>query len=81
MIKSMFVNKNFKKFFFHCPNVRHLWYLFFQMWNGTEYHSVNFPNYPDVHDILFGIKNMNDGHEVLNIAYQILHLQTTALSW
>ena len=60
-------------FFFHCPNVRHLWYLFFQMWNGTEYHRVNFPNYPDVYDILFGIKNMNDGHEVLNFC--ILHIK------
>ena len=53
-------------FFFHCPNVRHVWYLFFQMWNGIEYHRVNVPNYPDVYDILLGIKNMNDGHEVLD---------------
>ena len=29
-------------FFFHSPNVRHMWYLFFQMWNGIEYHRVNF---------------------------------------
>ena len=43
------------------------------MWNGTEYQRVNFPNYPDVHDILFGIKNMNDGHEVLNFC--ILHIK------
>ena len=54
-------------------NVRHLWHLFFHMWNGTEYHGVNFPNYPDVHDILFRIKNMNDGHEVLNFC--ILHIE------
>ena len=60
-------------FFFHCPNVRNLWYLFFQMWNGIEYHRVNFPNYPDVYDILFGIKNMNDGHEVL--IFCILHIK------
>ena len=33
---------------------------------GIEYHRVYFPNYPDVYDILFGIKNKNDGHEVLN---------------
>ena len=60
-------------FFFHCPNVRNLWYLFFQMWNGIEYHRVNFPNYPDVYDILFGVKNMNDGHEILNFC--ILHIK------
>ena len=60
-------------FFFHCPNIRHLWYLFFQMWNGIEYHRVNFPNYPDVYDFLFGIKNMNDGHEVHNFC--ILHIK------
>ena len=59
--------------FFHCPNVRYLWYLFFQMWNGMEYHRVNFPNYPDVYAILFGIKNMNDGHEVLNFC--VLHIK------
>ena len=43
------------------------------MWNGTEYHRVNVPNYLDVHDILFAIKNMNDGHEVLNVC--ILHIK------
>ena len=58
---------------FHCSNVRHLWYLFFQMWNGIEYHRVTFPNYPDVYDIFFGVKNMNDGHEVLNFC--ILHIK------
>ena len=41
------------------------------MWNGIEYHRVNFPNYPDVYDILFGMKNMNDDHEVFN--FYILH--------
>ena len=40
---------------------------------GMEYHRVNFPNYPDVHAILFGIENMNDGHEVLNFC--ILHIK------
>ena len=60
-------------FCFHCLNVRHLWYLFCQTWNGKEYHRVNVPNYPDVYDILFGIKNMNDGHEVLNFC--ILHIK------
>ena len=54
-------------FFCHCPAVRNLWYLFFLMWNGIKYHRVNFPNYPDVYDILFAIKNMNEGHEVLNL--------------
>ena len=53
-------------FSFHFLNVLHLWYLCFQMWNGMEYHRVNFPNYADGYDIMFGIKNMNDGHEVLN---------------
>ena len=43
------------------------------MWNGIEYHRVNFPNYPDVYYILFGIKNMNDGHEVLHFC--ILHVK------
>ena len=43
------------------------------MWKGTEYHPVNYPNYPGVHDISFGIKNMNDGHEVLNCC--ILHIK------
>ena len=32
---------------------------------------MNFPNYPD--DILFGMKSMNDAHEVLNFC--ILHIK------
>ena len=43
------------------------------MWNGLEYQRVKFPNYPYVYAILFGIKNMNDGHEVLNFC--ILHIE------
>ena len=43
------------------------------MWNDTEYYRLNFPNYPDVYDILFGIKNMSDGHEVLDFC--ILHIK------
>ena len=33
----------------------------------------NYPNYPDVYDILFDIKNMDDGHEALNFC--ILHIK------
>ena len=43
------------------------------MWNEIEYSHVHFLYYPNVHDILFGINNMDDGHEVLNV--YILHIK------
>ena len=59
--------------FLHCPNVQHLWFLFFEMWNEIEYQHVNFPHYPNVYDILFGVSSMNDCYEVLNFC--ILHIE------
>ena len=60
-------------FFFHCPTVQHLWFLFFEMWNEIEYQHVNFPDYPNMYDILFGVSSMNDCHEVFN--FSILHIK------
>ena len=53
-------------FFFHCPTVQHLWFLFFEMWNEIEYQHVNLTHYPNVYGILFGVSSMNDCHEILN---------------
>ena len=57
-------------FFFHCPTVQHL--CFFVLRN-VEYEDVNFPYYPNVYDILFGVSSMNGGHKVLNFC--ILHVK------
>ena len=42
------------------------------MWNGIEYNRANFPKYPDVYAVLFGIKTMNDVHEVLNFCILLI---------
>ena len=60
-------------FFFHCPTVQHLWFLFFEMRNEIVYQHVNFPHYPIVYDIWFGVNSMNDGLAVLNFC--ILHIK------
>ena len=53
----------------------HLWYSFFQKWNGIEYYCVTFHSYQHVYDILFSMKNMNDNYKVfaflLYIKYHI----------
>ena len=58
--------------FFHCPNVQHLWFLFFEMRKQIECRHVDFPYYPNVYAILFGVNRMNDENDVLNFC--ILHI-------
>ena len=60
-------------FFFHCANVHYLWNQFFALWNEVEYYKVNFPNYPNAKDILFGITNAHNGNEVMNFC--VIHVK------
>ena len=47
--------------------------LRWKCWKKIEYQHINFPYYPNVYDILFGVNNMNDGDVVLNFC--ILHIK------
>ena len=60
-------------FFFQCRNVYGLWCAFFNLWNETNYGRVDFPNFPNQQDIVFGVSCSSSVNEVMNFC--ILHIK------
>ena len=59
--------------FFPCRNVYGLWFAFFHLWNETNYCRVDFANFPNQQDIVFGVSYSSSVNEVMNFC--ILHIK------